>query len=404
MEHLESTSRPLMSINEAKMLLEDEYSCFELVKERQVLLLSPRYMNDIHKGLLEVLKMQLGIYMEQFQGVPVAYTTIQREQEHAVTVSDQPHLHLSVQTELILFKPQPGQKVRAVINKLGRDYIGCLVHNYFNASVLEPEAGASQEIDWSNLQLSDSVVLSISEVYPQNKGLSLLCQLVSVESSEEMHEEESEKFYEFPTSSNSFDEDLKDEALASSQSVEITEVTPVKKKKKKRKSTQEESDIPTMSLESTLSVETIGEVISPKKKQKRKSFKVEMNSQDNNTLASSQSVEIIDEMTPTAKKKKKRKSFKVEPGELDTPTSAKKGRKRQHSDTNDSGIADPGTDLSDSLTSTPCENGLRKSKKRKLLSSAGYSLNDSYDLNSSQASSQDIKVCRESKKRKIQTE
>eukprot|EP00914_Ancora_sagittata_P005918 GHVO01011886.1.p1 GENE.GHVO01011886.1~~GHVO01011886.1.p1 ORF type:complete len:329 (-),score=79.28 GHVO01011886.1:795-1781(-) len=39
---------------------------------------------------------------------------------------------------------------------------------------------AKNEQDWSNLQLNDSVILSISEVYPQNKGLSLLCKLVSV--------------------------------------------------------------------------------------------------------------------------------------------------------------------------------------------------------------------------------
>jgi hypothetical protein len=63
---MDSSWCQLITTNEARTLLEDSYSCLVLHKDQQVITLNPRYMDEIDKGLLETLKMQIGIYSERF--------------------------------------------------------------------------------------------------------------------------------------------------------------------------------------------------------------------------------------------------------------------------------------------------------------------------------------------------
>ena len=51
-------------------------------------------------------------------GVPLAYSRVQRVHPGGYIVEDQPHLHVSLQVDLIVFTPQAGSMLRATVNKV----------------------------------------------------------------------------------------------------------------------------------------------------------------------------------------------------------------------------------------------------------------------------------------------
>ena len=123
------------SLKEAKRKCSETNSCFVKEQTTEHIVLHPRYLGCVRKGVQEHLKSKLMRHSDILNGVPVNYEAFKIEQRTGSILEESPYIHFDVKVNIILFKPTIGSTLVGTVNKLGVDYVGCLVHNCFNASI-----------------------------------------------------------------------------------------------------------------------------------------------------------------------------------------------------------------------------------------------------------------------------
>jgi DNA-directed RNA polymerase subunit E'/Rpb7 len=68
-------------------------------------------------------------------GVPLTITKLKIPETSVSIFEDQPHLHLDVTCDLLLFAPQIGHMVHGVVNNVAEDSVGLLILDTFNATI-----------------------------------------------------------------------------------------------------------------------------------------------------------------------------------------------------------------------------------------------------------------------------
>ncbi|XP_004582515.2 DNA-directed RNA polymerase I subunit RPA43 [Ochotona princeps] len=132
-------------------LVHGRYSCLVAGPHRRHIALSPRYLHRKRTGIREQLDAELLRYSESLLGVPIAYDNIKVVGELGDIHDDQGHIHLNIEADFVVFCPEPGQKLRGMVNKVSASHIGCLVHGCFNASIPKPEQMSSEQ--WQTLEV-----------------------------------------------------------------------------------------------------------------------------------------------------------------------------------------------------------------------------------------------------------
>ena len=101
-------------------------------------------------------------------------------------MDEQPFLHLDCQAEAILFRPTLGSRLTGVVNKLGHDHVGCLVHHVFNAAIHKPRGGHGGGGDggdnntWAGaeLRVGQEVVIEVTKLHIFNGVVSIRGKLI----------------------------------------------------------------------------------------------------------------------------------------------------------------------------------------------------------------------------------
>jgi DNA-directed RNA polymerase I subunit RPA43 len=104
----------------------------------------------------------------RLNGVLVAYKNVKLKEACGTVIGDDPLIYAVIVADLIVFRPVPGRTLEVVINKIGRDHIGCLVHSCFNAS-----AGKPVGIKADALNVGDWVLLDVDQILPVNGVLAI---------------------------------------------------------------------------------------------------------------------------------------------------------------------------------------------------------------------------------------
>lgn len=128
----------LISLDEARRKCDENHSCFVRVESVEHICLAPSFLGRLKAGVQEQLNTRLMKYSDQLQCVPVAYEGLQLMRRHGTVVEEQPFIHFDIRVNFIVFKPVIGSTLVGVVNKIGLDHIGCLVHGSFNASIARP--------------------------------------------------------------------------------------------------------------------------------------------------------------------------------------------------------------------------------------------------------------------------
>ncbi|OCT75767.1 DNA-directed RNA polymerase I subunit RPA43 [Xenopus laevis] len=128
----------LPSFSEACELVSCRYSCLVVETHRRHLALSPKFLRKKRSGIQEQLNTELLKYSERLNGVPVAYDNIKLVGELGDIYDDLGHIHINVEADFVIFKPDCGQTLVGIVNKVAPTHIGCLVHGCFNASIPKP--------------------------------------------------------------------------------------------------------------------------------------------------------------------------------------------------------------------------------------------------------------------------
>ncbi|XP_014671276.1 PREDICTED: DNA-directed RNA polymerase I subunit RPA43-like [Priapulus caudatus] len=172
----------LLTFKEACKLISDKYSCFKKCKQIRQFSLPPFYIGKWRTGVNAVLSNKLEYYSHRLGGVFVAYDNIQLQQSNGCMTDDQSHIHFTLSYDAICFQPQVGCLMKGIINKIGHNHIGCLVHSIFNASIVHMPDGAPD----IQMNIGDEIMFEVVDVVTHHGGLIHIKGKLTKESSEEM--------------------------------------------------------------------------------------------------------------------------------------------------------------------------------------------------------------------------
>lgn len=116
-------------------------ACFSEVEILIQVAVKPLQSSDPMGAVENQLRSSLFKYNEKVCGIPMAYIDIlfPNDREYAKIIGDQPWLHVSVLTKLIVFRPEIGLKLQGKVNKLSDNHLSILVFGMFNASITSNE-------------------------------------------------------------------------------------------------------------------------------------------------------------------------------------------------------------------------------------------------------------------------
>lgn len=131
-EHVQIFRIPLA---EARIKCSEQNSCFVRVESTEHICFGPRFLGRLKEGVREELNNKLMKYSHVLEGVPVCVEGFKILQRRGSILEELPKIHFDVKVNLIVFKPSIGSTLTGVVNSIGVDHVGCLVHNSFNASI-----------------------------------------------------------------------------------------------------------------------------------------------------------------------------------------------------------------------------------------------------------------------------
>ena len=115
-------------------------SSFRCVSVLEHVSLLPCYVGRLSDGVIEYLNEKVFHFSDQLGGIILSYSKPQVLQQYGIILDEHPHIHFDLKYSVHLFKPELGSVMCGIINNVGQDHLGCLVHNCFNAAVLGPSS------------------------------------------------------------------------------------------------------------------------------------------------------------------------------------------------------------------------------------------------------------------------
>ncbi|KAL5006722.1 hypothetical protein ScPMuIL_015528 [Solemya velum] len=169
----------IISFKEAESLMSDTKSELKKITQTINLYLPPKYLGCVKSGVIEILNSKRKRFSDILDGAIFAFDNIKFIHSVGRIFDDAPFIHYDIKADFIVFRPTVGSTLKGVVNKLGRDHIGCLVHRCFNASLRAPHHLSGQQ-EGAGLNLGDEVLLRVTEVCCNNEVMSVKGQLSSL--------------------------------------------------------------------------------------------------------------------------------------------------------------------------------------------------------------------------------
>ncbi|KAM4688670.1 DNA-directed RNA polymerase I subunit RPA43 [Discoglossus pictus] len=340
----------LPSFSDACKLVNSRYSCLVVETHRRHLALSPKYLKKKRSGIQEQLNTELLRYSTGLEGVPVAYDNIKLVGELGDIYDDIGHVHVNVEADFVIFRPQYGEKLVGVVNKVAPSHIGCLVHGCFNASIPKPPKMPLEA--WQHVEVKVEDQLEFEVFHLDSDAIGVFCIRGNLDKSLETRAIEASK--EISALQKKSEDTTKLEDL-SDDNVNVTENTSVdaisetivasqekpKKKSKKRKhqDTLAQSEL---GAENVSEVETCGETsvledsslensseLMPKKERKRKKKKHQDTVLQNSDNADEKETEHFGSFIETDFQEQESETSVL----LSQEKAVKKSKKKKHQDT-----------------------------------------------------------------------
>ena len=160
-----------ITLQESLQKCAERHSCFSRVETVEHISLPPQYLGRLTEGVKEELNSGLMKYSDTLQAIPVAYEGIKILQRKGEIMEDSPFIHFDVQVKFIVFKPTVDSKLVGVVNKIGTDHIGCLVHRSFNASI--SKSNVKNHDVYDNLEIGSNCEFSVIGIETVNGVVSI---------------------------------------------------------------------------------------------------------------------------------------------------------------------------------------------------------------------------------------
>ncbi|XP_032807560.2 DNA-directed RNA polymerase I subunit RPA43 [Petromyzon marinus] len=233
------------------------------------LALFPRHLGRLRSGIGEQLGAELLRYSESLKGVPLAYDNIKLLSGLGDLIDDQGYIHMDVQADFVIFRPNPGDIIKGVVNKVGSAHVGCLVHGCFNASLACPSDEPGAPWQGARLVPGDTVRFTVTHVDSDWAGVLLVRgSLIGLGVPDESDAEQANGAVK------------QEHQEVQDVPVEYTDSAPSEKKKEKKKRKREVGV--TIKVEETMEVEEVVEHRHKERKKKKSKRKGESDGEEPN--------------------------------------------------------------------------------------------------------------------------
>ncbi|KAG7189494.1 hypothetical protein KM043_017188 [Ampulex compressa] len=150
------------SLLELSGLLEDEDArvCFEKVKKHYGL--HPFHLTNLHAALNEILSSSLNTYDAELKGLILAYKNPKLLTNLGEIVYDACFIHVDIEADFYVFRPEVGCTLKGIVNKKGMDHIGVLVHKAFNVSI--PNTESTDEWPGNDVKMGQEIRFTVTHL------------------------------------------------------------------------------------------------------------------------------------------------------------------------------------------------------------------------------------------------
>jgi DNA-directed RNA polymerase I subunit RPA43 len=171
-----------------------EFSCLQRKRIRLVISLLPAALADIERAIHISLRQMLLKYSDSLGGVLLAYDNMTVEKETGAVseatcgliLNELPHIHFRVIATMLIFSPDPGKKLRGIVNESFPSHIGILAYSFFNAMISAYELHTSgfkyhsSKSVWKSesgqtLNIGDTISFTVEKLHECNGIISLEC-------------------------------------------------------------------------------------------------------------------------------------------------------------------------------------------------------------------------------------
>ncbi|KAJ1555375.1 hypothetical protein HK096_002645 [Nowakowskiella sp. JEL0078] len=108
---------------------------FKLIAIKLFIHLPPRFASNPMDGVDQYLSRLLLRFVPEVDGIVLAYSDVRPETSCGRIINDSPHLHFYIRVRFTVFRPERGNLLDGVVNKVSPDHMGLLIHGTFNASI-----------------------------------------------------------------------------------------------------------------------------------------------------------------------------------------------------------------------------------------------------------------------------
>lgn len=180
-------------------------SPFHRKKARLLVSLLPASLKDIPRAINGAMQSLLLRYSDGIGGVLLSFDNIEIEDDsnritagggggsrYGIILDEMPHIHYYITSDILVFRPDIGEKITGVVNESFPSHLGILVYDFFNAMVSADslrESGFLFDSDlneWSQgntraaVQVEDALICKVEKIHGCNGMISLECSEPSI--------------------------------------------------------------------------------------------------------------------------------------------------------------------------------------------------------------------------------
>ncbi|KAK3918777.1 DNA-directed RNA polymerase I subunit RPA43 [Frankliniella fusca] len=150
--------------NELEKLASSSDSRIFLVQEKIPVVLQPFHLQDLKSAVRDLLNASIDSYHKSLNGIILSYKHLKVISKSASVAAETSGVVITIQADFFVFRPDVGNVLKGVVNKISKDHVGVLLYHRFNISCPRPSS-ESRSSKWLGNQVSmhQEVTLKVKE-------------------------------------------------------------------------------------------------------------------------------------------------------------------------------------------------------------------------------------------------
>uniref|UniRef100_U5ETT7 Putative dna-dependent rna polymerase i n=1 Tax=Corethrella appendiculata TaxID=1370023 RepID=U5ETT7_9DIPT len=120
---------------ELEQYVSDKNACVVRINKNENLALHPKFLSDVCEGVRTIVTEKIGKYDQNLDGIVLDFKNTKIISPLSAIRFDNPFLHLSVQTDFYVFKPEIGSVINGIVTYISKNYLSVVIYRVFNVTI-----------------------------------------------------------------------------------------------------------------------------------------------------------------------------------------------------------------------------------------------------------------------------